>query len=362
LRFEVSNDGSGVLLLAALRWYWEHGHWDSSASDRQWDFPLDLFAARLGLDEFLGKVADAVEGAVAATLMAGAVDPAAASVALRAVARLVQGNAPPVADETLDWSLGAMSPMTHPPSEAWASASQAARGALETVTTEWVEAFATARQGDGAPIVVDAARLVPVVQASLAEPVACLDACTAIAPTGAVLIEHAERLRGALAKDAQREAEGLLEVVARISHLLGGDQFTSTVHSAESAGERAATISTFRPQSDFRAFRTASERLREVSDSDVALWHAASTKLRSDGRVALRNLLDAERWAPAARSVASDLDLVSRCLQETKNEIDRRTSTEIGARPSERANEIAGKLTAAVSACRSLLDAWNGVP
>lgn len=361
LSFEVPQDGSGVLLLAALRWYWDHGHWDSSADDRQWDFPLDVFAAQVALDELLARVADAVEGAVAATLMAGAVDPAGASTALRAVARMVQGTAPPAVDKILDWSLGTTPPLAHTPSADWASPSQVARAALETLTSEWVEAFATARQGDGAPIVVDGARLVPAVEAALADPVASLDACTSLAPTAAVLVEHAEQLRDALADSAQREADGLLEVVARISGLLGGDDFTTAVRDAETAGERAAAISTFRPQSEFRAFRTACERLREVSDSDVALWQSAAKRLTSDGRLDLRYLLDTERWAHAARSVASDLDLVTRCLQETKNEIDRRTGTEIGVGPSEVATEIADKLKAAVAAGRSVLDAWNGV-
>ena len=361
LSFEVPKDGSGVLLLAAVRWYWDHGHWDSSADDRQWDFPLDLFAAHQELDEFLGQVADAVEGAVAATLTAGAVDPAAASAALRAVALLVQGVAAPAVDEMLEWALGETHPLAHTPSADWASPSQAAQAALTAVTSEWVAAFATARQGDGAPIVVDAARLVPAVEASLADPVASLDACASLAPTAAVLVEHAERLRDALADSAEREAEGILEVVARISDLLGDDDFTATVQNAVTAGERAAAISTFRPQSEFPSFRTACERLRGVSASDVALWQSAAQVLTFDGRLDLRSLLDTERWAHASRTVASDLDLVTRCLQETKNELDRRTGTEIGVGPSEVATEIADKLKAAVAAGRSVLAAWDGV-
>jgi hypothetical protein len=301
-----------------------------------------------------------VEGAVAATLMVGALDPAGASAALRGVARLVQGTVPPAVDEMLDWSLGATAPVAHTPSGDWMAPAQAARDALAAVTSEWVAAFATARQGDGAPIVVDASRLSPAVEAALEDPIAALDACASLPPTAAVLLEHAERLRDSLANSADREAEGLLEVVAKISDLRGGDDYTTTVQSAETAGEQAAAISTFRPQSEFRAFRTACERLRDVRASDVALWQSEAKGLTSDGQLNMRTLLGAERWAHAARTVASDLDLVTQCLQETKNEIDRRTGTEIGVRPSEVATEIAGKLKATISTARSVLDDWSG--
>ena len=65
LLFDVPQSSVGLRLLLAARWFGDHGHWDSAAPDREWDFPANFQSVDLQveLENFLSGCAAAVERA-----------------------------------------------------------------------------------------------------------------------------------------------------------------------------------------------------------------------------------------------------------------------------------------------------------
>ena len=355
LEFSIANDQAGVLLLGAVRWLWDHHHWDITSRTRLWDFTLDPLHAQICLDEFLDHVADQVEGAVVASLMAGPLDPSAAAIAVRTVARRLLGERPPDGEGLLPWSLSPPSENLGRPSEQWTPVARAAASALDAVSAAWVAAFATARQGDGAPIVVDATRLTAVAELAMRDPKAALGLCNGLSDSYSEIMSTAETLGRRLEECLSDESKAMSRTAADISRLVGGSDFASAVAAAQVAGDRASAATAFRPTADYTSFRDASGRLVEVAASEVATWLAGADQVRLNGEADLEAVLLAQRWFGTARQVRRDLDLVQRCLSTSSDEVKRRLAAEVGVLPEQAAREVSSRLTAALEVVQSTL-------
>jgi hypothetical protein len=355
LEFSIANDQTGVLLLAGVRWLWDHKNWDVTSETRSWDFPLDPLEAQICLDEFLDMVADQVEGAVVASLMAGPLDPSTAAMAVRTVARLLLGERPPDNCRVLPWCLSLPTEPRDQPSEQWAPVWSEAGSALRDVSTAWVTAFATARQGDGAPIVVDATRLNEVAELAVIDPLAALGRCSGLNAAASEIMVHAEELSAKIEACLEVEAEAMRKTAADLRHFVGGSEFASVVVAAQIGGDQASAATVFRPVADYTSFRDATGRLIEVPSSEVATWLAASDQIFLDGEVDLGEVLLAQGWFSAARQVQADLVVVQRCLSDTSDEVKARLELELGVVPEDVAIEIGSRLTAAMKLVQSTL-------
>lgn len=332
LRFPIESDGPGVLLLSAARWFADHSHWDTEDPERRWDFVGDPLAGQVALDEFLDRCAAQVEAVIASQLLTGPIDPAAAVVALRALALLVTGTAPSPSGTTIDWASGdAGGPVGRDGRGGpWGQVVELARRVLAELPSDWITDFAAARQGDtGAPQVVDAVRLVPVVDAILADPLAVLSRATFAG--GFDEIGNLWRaLTSALPAGVVAESSNLRRLLETIDVLLGDQPIETTVGEAQSAGQLAGDHGVFRPTDRFADFRAACERLRDLTSGDAAVWLGAATGLTESNVPAV---LAAQSWAARARSTAIDLQLVAECLDRTGDEIDQRLEERVGVQP-----------------------------
>jgi hypothetical protein len=347
LRFPVSNDDQGVLLLAAARWWWDHGHWEVTAKDRKWDFTLEPSSAQLELDEFLDHAARAAEEALVVALRRGPLDPAAAAVALRAssIMALGRGIKDMSSSNSLEWVLGDGSADSFSPSPAWAAVATASTEALRDVDTRWIASFATARQGDGAPLVVDAARLVPVAQAAASDPLRILGERSNFDEAFSELAQHWELLGKALTDGVTGEASDLVALLEGIVLHLADSDYEELVGAVASAGLRAADVAVFRPRHEFAAFRSACDRLQRTSRQDLSRWLERLPTLKAGGAVSsLTEVMDAQRWASQARSVKADLEFVRSCLDTTHAELSDRLVQDVGVTPEAVAAEISAQV------------------
>jgi hypothetical protein len=357
LRFVIAPDDTGVLLLSAVRWWWDHGHWNITAPDRKWDFPLDPANAQLALDEFLDSVVRDTERAIVAILSRGPLDPAEAAVALRATAALALGQGPTgSAQDPLDWVLASPSVHLIAPSSAWEAVARESLTILNDIDGQWLAAFASARQGEtGDALCVDASRLVPVINKALHNPLSLLEAQPIFDDSFSELALHWQSLERALRQGIDAEAENLTDTVQAITqHLLEGN-FDTLVDTARSAGQLAADNNVFRPPHQYGAFRDACDRLHKRSHAEVWTFVMALPKFAKRGNGALvRGVLEAQRWASEARSVRDDLDLVSSCLAATAEELTDRLVGDLGVTPEGAASRARAKVESISVSLRTL--------
>jgi hypothetical protein len=360
LRFAIGADDAGVLLLSAVRWWWDHGHWDMNADDRKWDFPLDSAKAQIALDEFLDSAVRDTEGAIVAVLTRGPLDPAAAAVGLRASAVLALGHGPATAakQETLDWVLGGASSYPFRPSPTWEHVARESLKILSDIDAGWLAAFASARQGDtGEPLCVDAARLLPAALRAAEDPLSLLEVHPNFDDAFSELALHWEALEGTLRSGIDAEAETLAEALEAISQHLVEADFDLIVRAVASAGRFAADNNVFRPANQYGAFRDACDRLAQDSGSDVAAFLGARPAFASGRRdKRLADVLDAQRWAANARRVRDDLDLVASCLDTTQSELTQRLIEDLGVTPQAAASAARTKVDAIAAALQAVFE------
>jgi hypothetical protein len=326
-------NSQSVRLLSAVRWFWDHGHWDITDSSRKWDFSGDAEAAQLDLEEFLDTCARAIEEALVASLRRGPLDPAAAAVALRALALQVLGRELPSGPSALDFVLGEAGNTSPAPSTQWAAASAAAQTVLARIDRSWVEAFATARQGEsGDPQAVDTARLTPALERVRRD----LAALLALEPTFdeafSDLQDQWDRLRAELGRAAEPELDSLGEMVDMVVDKLAGVDLVEALPRIKSAGKVAADNVVFRPQNLYPSFASACDRLAPVAADELHIWTRERQQFR-EGADALVAAVSAQRWAGRVGAALRDLNVLAECLQKTKDEVDARLVHEIGETP-----------------------------
>ena len=343
LRFEILPNGEGVRLLSAVRWYWDHGHWDITDSSRKWDFVGDIEAAQIELEEFIDGCARQIEGALVDSLTGAGLEPAAAAVALRALALRALGRELPAGPRALDFVLSQSAGSTAASAE-WASASNAAQAALGRINRSWIEAFATARQGDtGAPQAVDAARLMPALETAKDDPLALLSPEATFDEAFSDLQQEWDHLRNSLQGAAEAELESLAGMVDLIVDRLAGVDVTKALPEIKSAGKLAADNGVFRPLNRYAAFATACDRLAMVSADDLRSW-TDQRKQFGGGSDAVGAALAAQPWAARAGTTALDLVTIADCLRNSTDEVNARLRQLIGETPEELEGHIRTKV------------------
>jgi hypothetical protein len=364
LKFPIEDDAAGVLLLSAVRWWWDHGHWNIGAEDRKWDFPLDPVNAQLSLDEFLDDAVRKTEDLILAILSRGPLDPASAAIALRASALLALGHK---ADHTrgpsLEWVFATPSARSIAPSPAWAAVSTESLLTMNDVDARWVSAFASAKQGDtGDSLGVDAARLIPIAMAAASDPLAALAGEASFDDAFSEISQHWEALQTVLRAGVDAEARSLVEILETIRDQLSGSQFDELVGAIASAGRLAGDNNVFRPHEHYRSFLQACDRLGQVSHDQLASWIATSAALMDTAGVpSLTEVMGAQGWAPQARSVQDDLKLAQSCLETTTVELSDRLIEDLGETPDAAAARISAKVARVSEAVTAIFKSDEGV-
>ena len=348
LHFEILPDSRGVKLLSAVRWFSDHGHWETNDPDRLWDFGGDSREAQMVFEEFLSECAQTVEAVLIAKIQRGSLDPAAACVVLRYIALAVLGASPPPdeAGTVLDYALSESTRSNTPVSSEWLQAAGAAERILRTLSQSWVVAFATTRQGDtGDPQVVDASRLVPWLERAKTVPVALLDQDPSFDDTSfGTLNEHWADLRDSIDSCWAQERDSLLVQLKEISLVLGSSDVQEAVAAAASAGMVAAGDNIFRPQHKYHDFTSACDRLKQFSDGEITAWLSAIERLEESKQESVAAVIAAQQWAGHARQVATDIRLVLECLEATSSEVTAQLADEVGERPETISGRIADQL------------------
>jgi hypothetical protein len=347
LRFEITADDSGVLLLSAVRWWWDHGHWNVGSEQRMWDFPLDGPSAQLAFDEFVDAAVREAEGAIVGILGRGPCDPASAAVILRASAILSLGGGPDSdVPPSLEWVLATPSAQSVHPSTMWTSVAAEALATLNDIGGRWIGAFASARQGEtGEPLCVDAARLIPAASAAAADPLGVLTPPPTFDDSFTEISVHWERLGAVLSSAIDGEANDLIAVIEGITDRVGEANWAELVGTVESAGRLAGDHNVFRPVHQYRAFGLACDRLGDTSDNDLARAIDAVPRLKKhDGSYAVREVMAAQRWAADTRSIAGDLELIQACLEATSGELRSRLAEGLVSGPEAVAKQVGAKV------------------
>jgi hypothetical protein len=360
LRFPIDPDDSGVLLLSALRWWWEHGHWIVDSAERKWDFPLDASKGQLALDEFLEGAARETEGAIVAMLTRGPLDAGAAAVALRACALTALGHSPSgeAVRSSINWVFATPPALSFQPSPSWSPVAVESLTTLSEIDSQWVAALASARQGDtGDPLSVDAARLLPAAQAAEQDPLSTLVGGRNFDDSFSQILHRWESLSAALASAVEAERESLTGTLKAIRLSLAGADFAELVGAISSAGQLAADHNVFRPQHRYSAFRDACDHLRDPSHAQLVRDIEGSDRLLDDDpAVTLREVMSAQRWASSARAIQDNLEVVRSCLQATDDELSDRLVEELGGTPEAAAAELSAKVTRTITELTSAFE------
>ena len=346
LRFDVPQSAAGLRLLLAARWFADHGHWDSAAPDRRWEFPADFQAADLQveLENFLSGCAVAVEERFLHVITsAGGARPASAVVTLRAAAlrvlgqlsrddpaRIIAAVAQP-RDEVADsWS------------PSWQELAQPAREIIRALETGLIADFAAARQGGSPdPIVIDAAALEPTGREAIGDPAA------AVARLGEFpeLFSEIEQARagltanwdGAVASERQELLAGLQFLGAAM-----GSAERDIATWADELGTRANDDRVFRPMGTYPRFRQNIETLKSHPLDVVNEWIGYEAAICDPDNPAA--VFDAQSWAAQARSYAGSLQSVLEAMEATVQLLEERTARSAGGNPEAIAERVAGRL------------------
>lgn len=346
LRFDVPQSSQGLRLLLAARWFGDHGHWDPTAFDRQWDFPADFQPVELQveLENFLSDCAAAVEGRfLQAITSARGARPAPAVVALRTAALRVlgqlgrddMGRVVAAVAEDRDDIADSWSP-------AWAELARPAREIIRSLDAGLIGDFAAARQGEtGEPIVVDAAALEPSGQEAIDDP----------ASVAVELGEFPEMFSEVERARVSLTANWAGAVVSERQDLLVGLEFLrATVGStdrdiatlAEELGTRANDDRVFRPTGTYLRFRQEIEAMKSAPRDVVDGWIASEAAIRDTDDPAA--IFDAQSWAAQARAYSAGLKFVLEAMEATAQLLQERTAQRAGGDPAQLAERVATRL------------------
>lgn len=346
LRFDVHRSPAGVRLLMAARWFGDHGHWDSAAHDRKWDFPSGLQSANLHveLENFLSNCANAVEERfLQAITSTGGARPASVVVTLRAAALRVLGE---LGQDDATQVVAAVCQdrenLTDSWSRSWDELARPAEKIVRSLDKGLIAEFAAAHQGESRdPIVIDAAALEPAGREAIDDP------ATAVARLGEFpeFFDEIERARASLTVDwtgtVTAERQDLLTDLQSLRAAIGSTHRDIAIW-ADELGIRANDDRVFRPIGGFSDFRQSIKTLKSRSRDVVDRWIASATAigdLDNPGAV-----FDAQCWAAQARSYAGSLQIVLAAIEATAEFLQERTARRAGGNPDKLAEQVASRL------------------
>ncbi|WP_210651542.1 hypothetical protein [Nocardioides sp. SYSU D00065] len=313
VRIELGRNDADMRVMAAARWFRDHGHFDPHRAKWLWPEGFDPGQLMVELECRLDQWARDVKTQFIEST--GGVRLARQAVGLRAVALAAAGGSHAVL-ATSSSVVNAVGEQRPRPSEAWLSADQAAAEILSTLrVAEYVGEFAAVRQGEsGQPQLVDPRELDAAIASFLAVPEAALSEVVS-AKADPVLAQGAQKLLSAMSAVSADTAASARAAKAFVESLLEGHTPAEVARAAEEVGVVARDAGFFRPAeaSSWADFRSAVDAL------------AAAPDLESLGTVGddLGDVLKNQRAIRELESVGQALGFVKRAMDETKRESER---------------------------------------
>jgi hypothetical protein len=259
VRFELTRSAEDMRVMAAARWFRDHGHFDPSRATWQWPEGYDPAQLMVELESRLDCWATEVRSRFIE--LTGGNRLAQNAIGVRAVALVASGRRPSV----LQTTAGVLSPPAEDPpaaSEAWTNVHEVAARIVATLKAdEYVGEFAAVRQGElGQPQLIDPRKLDSAIQEFLADPQKSLE-MVATSEADPVLVQAARQLLDALGPAAPAEAELASRAYETVRTLLEGQSPASLAAAADDVGLLAREAGFFRPADKWPAFRRAIEDL-----------------------------------------------------------------------------------------------------
>lgn len=311
LRFNITRDAEDVQVLAAARWFREHGHFDPVQAQFEWPQGYDPAQLAVRLEARLDQWAAEVRAGF--LRLTGGSRLAQQAVGLRAIALAASGRR--LADLATTAAV-LRPPVDHIPrgSSAWSEVGAVAASIIATLRVDdYVGEFAAVRQGDsGSPQLIDPQPLDTAIKSFLANPIDELDGVTK-SEADPVLTQAAQRLRAALSAAASKEAVTASRANTTVHDLIEGQSPGSVGKLAEDAGQLARDAGVFRPADRYMEFRAATAALSGLT---------ATADLQLDGSD-VGAVLRSQRAARETYQLEESLTLIKQVMDATRRECER---------------------------------------
>ena len=307
VRIEITRTPENVRLLAAARWFRDHGHFNPEQGKWPWPTGLDPQQLLLELENALDTWAAQVRKRFLE--VSGGAEVARNALGLRALALAAVGHDFAALTST-SAVLSAPNERIGLPGAAWAAVESAAQAALALPTEEYVSEFAAVRQGrSGDPQLVGTLDLNSALTAFLADPAATL-ARVAGSDADPGLAVAARDLLAAMTAAADKERGELTGASARLGNLLEGCPPAVVGERARTVGTTANSGGLFRPSDQWRRFVEEVDVLSDVRRTVSAVTVGGG----------LAGVLQAQRRGRDVRRLDLALTFVASAMAATKAE------------------------------------------
>ncbi|WHT23260.1 ATP-binding protein [Crossiella sp. CA-258035] len=316
ITFTLERCSEDVNVLAAAKWYVDHGHWDRYSGNWDWPRGLEPHDLMLSLETRLDDWAEQVRAGFLAKVRVKEL--ARAAVGVRAIALMCCGEDPRNLTTLRDALAEAV---TLDIADGWEDAAVAARALLDHhVLTDIVAGFASARQGTGEPQLLDFVTLETDLHDAVTTPTAFLESVAedmqAIAPQ---LAKDAKGLLTAIQQSGAEFMESVIEAQATLADTLEGAKPRAVVAPAEELARQAVKSGFFRPADGKNAFLSALEVLRSTPDRLPLTWRPSA------GVDFLDSAVRVQSWAGATIRAAVAMRVVRDAVARTEEECRRNT-------------------------------------
>lgn len=310
VRIHVARSPEDMRVMAAARWFRDHGHFEPARGTWQWPEGYEPDQLLLELENRLDLWAVQVRAKFLE--LTGGSRLARHALVLRALTLAATGHQVSATATTSD-ILRAQGAGKLPPSDAWQRVDQVASSIWRSLkAADYVGEFAAVRQGEsGLPQLIDPCALDRALTEALADP---LGALVEVGDSEAdpVLARAAQQLMESMAEAQSAETENLRQALEDVTALLEGQSPRSVAVAAEGVARTANDAGFFRPSESWGEFRRVIE---DLSDSESADWQHDES---GEGSVILRQ--------PRIRAILRLhrlLAFVKRVMDETRAECER---------------------------------------
>lgn len=311
VRFRLERTPEDTLVMAAARWFYDHGHFDPARAKWQWPQGYTAEQLFLALEVRLDRWANEVREKYLSRT--GGIRLAENAIGLYAVALAASGRKVEAISSTAN-ALTAQSKETGAPSVTWSAVDDAATRIIGTLpVSEYVGEFAAVRQGlRGAAQLVDTYPLDTAILQFLTDPVSSLQQ-VAESDVDPVLARESRLLVDSLIAAAVAEADNAETNLEELGRLLEGQSPAEAARKAEEVGEAASIAGFFRPRDELGNFRRHVEYLSGVEAVN------APTARHGDVGAVVRN----QSAARVIAKLTDALKAVQQVMQLTKDECER---------------------------------------
>lgn len=253
VRFDLERTAEDTMVMAAARWFRDHGHFDPTQAKWEWPQGYDpgqlMLTLETRLDAWAAEVRDRFLNQTGGKRLAQY------AIGLYAVALATAGHDANKITSTAS-VLGGPRDTPNIATPAWAAADEIANRVLSSLEVEgYVGEFAAVRQGvRGMPQLVDPLALDEAVRQFLTDPSSSLEEAKRI-DVDPVLARAAQQLLDVVSASAPAEAATVQANAERVETLLEGESPAVVGRAVEAVGEAASFAGFFRPSDQLGAFR-----------------------------------------------------------------------------------------------------------